>query len=1087
MKKSEQDSDHAWFKERIGAFVVGALEADESERFSAHRTDCPECATRLEKIERTDKAMQDAFAGMQPGGHMDARIIQALRKEDAKRSRFSPFFRNAAAACAALVMCGAMGYVIDGMQRGKFDHKGDTVVMVTELARQKEKLETTPTAPAIPKAGYVFTPTSRAPTDAKSQMTLGFAANADPGKWDSSGRDQFVINNNGTIFQKEGAAIKTPDEMARDFNEKITLGGIGNARTRDVSGKDAINMNDVNDVVVPSDVLAKAELGDHFETIDPDKPDSHTAQGNPDALTFHSVAGKEIAGGGGSDGLRMEDIIGVGGQASPGTGGGWGGGSASYADFTSRNGGGRKLMVKRQHGSEDVEKKTDSSVYYTYQDQQKNAGEGQQAQQGQRFKPTDLNAKKVVEDSEAKRPAAKTDPKSSAGKPVETKADGEQPKNDPAPSPALTAEKAAPRFIIRNGEMEFEVDSFDSAYVQISKIAAEESGLIATTNSEKLANGKVRGSITLRVPPEHLDVLVLKLRALGELKNQRITSQDVSKLYTDTESELRAGRAMEVRLLEMIKTGKGDVSDLLKAEKELGVWREKIEKLEGEIRYYNNLISLSTLTLTLSERDIKTPTSATEQQTVNMGIEIDDVEKAYNDALKAISELKGRVTASELKKYEAGQFGASITCSITPEAAGPLQDRLKQLGRVARLNVEHKQTTLGGTGAPAVKVERKETEFVISIYNLANVAPRLTHHINLAAADPEVAFQAILASIEKAGGRVVTSALNRDKPEQTTANLSFEVKRADVDAVLTAVKSGGEVMQLNRTENPDTNNVTEVKEGFVVQIFAQSQVPPRESAQLQVATLQVAESYRKLADAVLAAKGRVLVSQLDEKDRQNVVGRLEFEIARTEVQAIEKLIGTLGDLNSNAVQRSPDTTSTIDSKKRYDLTLFNAERLAPRETTTLAIELNDVDKAATEIAALAVTANGRTIESHVSKDRSGRVVGKVIIDVPMSKGAETVSAIRGLGTLRMIEASRNSQVPEGQLTRARIDITLANADSIVPDDKGLSTTLRGSISTTVTGLLWSLQLIIVGLCFVGPWALIIWLVVRWYRKSAAKA
>ena len=69
----------------------------------------------------------------------------------------------------------------------------------------------------------------------------------------------------------------------------------------------------------------------------------------------------------------------------------------------------------------------------------------------------------------------------------------------------------------------------------------------------------------------------------------------------------------------------------------------------------------------------------------------------------------------------------------------------------------------------------------------------------------------------------------------------------------------------------------------------------------------------------------------------------------------------------------------------------------------------------------------------------------------------------------------------------RIDITLANADVIVPDDKGLASTLRGSFATTVTGLLWSLQLIIVGLCFVGPWALIIWLLVRWYRRSSAKA
>ena len=35
----------------------------------------------------------------------------------------------------------------------------------------------------------------------------------------------------------------------------------------------------------------KAELGDHFETINPDLPDTHSALGNPDARMFHSVQG----------------------------------------------------------------------------------------------------------------------------------------------------------------------------------------------------------------------------------------------------------------------------------------------------------------------------------------------------------------------------------------------------------------------------------------------------------------------------------------------------------------------------------------------------------------------------------------------------------------------------------------------------------------------------------------------------------------------------------------------------------------------------------------------------------------------------
>ena len=69
-------------------------------------------------------------------------------------------------------------------------------------------------ANSAPKAGYLFTVlTSQGVaatggartylTGAKNYMTLGYALNAVPGSYDSTGRDQFIINSNGTIFQRD--------------------------------------------------------------------------------------------------------------------------------------------------------------------------------------------------------------------------------------------------------------------------------------------------------------------------------------------------------------------------------------------------------------------------------------------------------------------------------------------------------------------------------------------------------------------------------------------------------------------------------------------------------------------------------------------------------------------------------------------------------------------------------------------------------------------------------------------------------------------------------------------------------------------
>src|SRR5439155_733046 len=106
---------------------------------------------------------------------------------------------------------------------------------------------------------------------------------------------------------------------------------------------------------------------------------------------------------------------------------------------------------------------------------------------------------------------------------------------------------------------------------------------------------------------------------------------DVTKQYYDLESRMRAARTMEERLIDIIKKGKGEIKDLLLAERELGVWRTKLEEMEGEIRYYNNQVSLSTLTINLEEKEIRAAAAIVVTEHINMKIEADDVEKALRN------------------------------------------------------------------------------------------------------------------------------------------------------------------------------------------------------------------------------------------------------------------------------------------------------------------------------------------------------------------------------------------------------------------------------------------------------------------------
>jgi hypothetical protein len=671
-------------------------------------------------------------------------------------------------------------------------------------------------------------------------------------------------------------------------------------------------------------------------------------------------------------------------------------------------------------------------------------------------------------------------------------------KRAPQPSKQPPLEQPGPRkIVIRTGEVEYEVQSFDAAVATITRLLKNiNGGFIATVNSDKLANGKVRGSVVVRVPPENLDELILELRTnLGkssELKNQRIGSLDITKQYTDLESELRAARAMEERLLQIIKTGKGEIKDLLAAEKELGNWRTRIEKIEGELRYYANQVALSTLTITLYEKEIQAPFGIVEREQVQMGIEVEDVDQAYQAAQKAVREAKGRITRAEMQQPFQGQFSARLDFEVSPDAAGLLRDHLKQLGTVARFDISRLEETEGGTGKPSDgKTRRNDTRFQVHLYNLTNVAPRETVQINLASADVEASLKTLLARIEKADGRVVASNLNSARGNQAQADLQFEVKTTLADAVLADVKAVGEVMRLNVTESTDRQNTTPKKRGFRVQLLALSAAAARETDEIQLACTDVPASYRALQEAVLKAKGRVRNAQLNEQDRRNVTATLDFEIRRVDEDVLRAALTSAGDIYTRKANHAADADNIVDSKVHWLVTFINQANIPPRETYVFGVEVADVDRTAAMLSALVRDRQGSIVKADIARERTGRVTGKLIYDVALGKVHELLDAIKSAGTVRVQQSVKHPEVPDSPLSISRLDVTLSNQELIVPSDDGLGASIRRGLTDSVAVLSWSVRLLILGLCVLLPWALVVWalyrLIVRLRRRNTPPA
>ena len=671
----------------------------------------------------------------------------------------------------------------------------------------------------------------------------------------------------------------------------------------------------------------------------------------------------------------------------------------------------------------------------------------------------------------------------------------------PAPAPAASPEKPAPnsaenplpvlgRKVIRNGTMEIEVERFDDALMRITKLVNEQDGFIATTDSEKLPNGKVKGTITARVPPQHLDTLVLTLRGIGDLKSQKINAEDVTKHYTDLESELRAAKAMEERLLDIIKTGKGQIKDLLQAEKELGVWREKIEQIVGEQRYLDNLIAYSTLAIELYEKDIKTPASASETEQVSMSLETEKVDDAYAKARDVIAAAKGRIVQSELKQYDAGQFGAVIQAAIPPDAAEEAIARLRQLsGRIAHFSRERHQTTQNGAAAPAdnnIRVQREDVVLQMQIYNLANIKPRRTTIVKVAASNVETAYHKIVEDARAAGGRIVTSSIARPDANQQTADLVFEIPSDKADTLQEELRGLGELMRQDSAENPDTADVTDAKRGFHLTIVSLAAAPARETQDVRLAAAGVPQAFNDILNAVNSAGGRVLQSNLNEQDRQNVIAAISFEIGRGAAEAVETAMGKTAQVLTRTIDHSPDTENTVDTKLHVKLTIQSAQSLPPRQTVTISQEVSDVQRAVDDLANAAVSAGGRRLGSgELSQDRAGHVTARVVVDVPMDKAGGILDELDRSGYRRSKQVAFDSTVPEGSLARARIDATFSNSAASLGGEESTWDAIRHGLAISGNGLRWSLQYLIVGLCFVAPWVLVVWFIWRFSRRRSS--
>ena len=360
---------------------------------------------------------------------------------------------------------------------------------------------------------------------------------------------------------------------------------------------------------------------------------------------------------------------------------------------------------------------------------------------------------------------------------------------DPTPVPVQDNRK-----IIRNGDVSVEVDSYDATYTKLAELAAAEKGFIASANTQKLANGKIQATVVVRIPPDRFEAVIARFKELGTIRHQNIGSEDVTKAYVDLESRLAGKQILATRLSKLLAEGKGTVKELMEVEVQLGATNEAIESIKGEIKYYDNRIGLSTITLQIAEKDLGQPFEYVQTLSANLALTVRDPDEAYAKAQKEIVDAGGQVVDSKMNRQNDGSSTGTIRGRVDADKFQALRDALKKLGVATNDTVNQQKTAHGGgEGTPKVDAPLRKEQAILDL-SVSSPPIFVTKRSQLLVETSEVesAYTNSRKAVEGAGGKIVDGSLS-GRADRMAAVLRIQIDADKFTALVESLKTAGKV------------------------------------------------------------------------------------------------------------------------------------------------------------------------------------------------------------------------------------------------------------------------------------------------------
>ncbi|MEX0985623.1 MAG: DUF4349 domain-containing protein [Actinomycetota bacterium] len=180
--------------------------------------------------------------------------------------------------------------------------------------------------------------------------------------------------------------------------------------------------------------------------------------------------------------------------------------------------------------------------------------------------------------------------------------------------------------IDRDGTLSLKLEEgeFKPAFNEVVLIADRNGGVLLASET----HGPDSGTLTLRIPAVNFDRAFAAVSQLGAVRDSTVTGKDVTAEYLDLRAHLRIAKGRRDVIFGLYDRAT-TISDTLRIYDELEQVQLRIEQTQGRLNYLDQQTSISTLEVTLSERE---PEPAAQQQ--GSGVENPSLTRAWERAVQ---------------------------------------------------------------------------------------------------------------------------------------------------------------------------------------------------------------------------------------------------------------------------------------------------------------------------------------------------------------------------------------------------------------------------------------------------------------------